>query len=157
MTQAHERSAARYSRRSPEEDHAWCQLYLRAGQYSVAAEVVKHLDSHAEEKRFHLGLYLRCKETLRRHAAMRARNQRIAGFVRQMIEVLVIGPLLALREVGAIAYEMLPHARREPATTRIRQMKNDPQFAQATAEVLTVGMPASPQASATKSRSKKAA
>ena len=157
MTQAQERTASRYSRRSPEEDHAWCQLYLRAAQHSVAAEVVQHLDSHADEKRAHLGLYLRCRETLRRHKAMQARNQRIATFARQMIDVLVIGPFRALRAVGAIVLEMLPQGQREPAMTRIRQLKNDPQFAQATAEVLEVGMPASAQPSASKSRSRKAA
>ena len=156
MTQAPEKSAPKYVRPNPYEDHAWCQLYLNATQFSVAAEVVKHLDSHADLKRAHLGLYLRCKETLRRHAALQARNERIAGFVRLTLDVLIMGPIRALREITAVLIETLPQLQREPGVTRLRQMKDDPHFAQATAEVLEVGMP-SEAAPATKSRSRQAA
>jgi hypothetical protein len=161
MTQAQEKSTPRYGRRNAEEDRAWTHLYRRAGEQAVAAEVVQHLDSDAEAKRSHLALYLRCKETLRKQKATQARNQRIGGFVRQMMAILVIGPFRALgvflRFGGGVALEMLPRTRREPAATRMQQLKDDPKFAQAKADVLQVRAPAAAEPSASKSRSQEAA
>ena len=161
MNQPQERSTPRYGRRNAEEDRAWYHLYRRSGEHAVAAEVVQHLDSDAEAKRTHLALYLRCKETLRKQKVTLARNQRIGSFTRQMMAVLVIAPCRALgallRYCGAIALEMLPQTRREPAVTRMHHLKDTPELAQARAEVHQVGMPAAAEPSASKSRGKKAA
>jgi hypothetical protein len=140
MTQSQERSIPRYGRRNAEEDRCWFHLYRNAGEHAVAAEVVQHLDSDVEAKRTHLALYLRCKETLRKQKVSQARKQRIGSFVRQMMAIAVISPFRALgvlvRYCGAVALEMLPEKRREPAVTRMHQLKDDPKFAQAKAGVL---------------------
>ena len=160
MTQGQERSTSRYGCRNVEEDRAWFHLYRRAGEHAVAAEVVQHLDSDVEAKRTHLALYLRCRETLRKQKVSQARRQRIGSFVRQMMGLAFIGPFRVLdvisRYCGGVALEMLPEKRREPAVTRMHQLKDDPKFAQAKAGVL-VSMPASAEPPASKSPSQEAA
>jgi hypothetical protein len=163
MSQPQERSAPRYGRRNAEEDRAWYHLYKRVGEYAVAAEVIQHLESDPQAKHTHLALYLRCKETLRRHKAIQKRNERIGSFTRQLMAILVVGPLRALyallRSGGAIALEMLPQSRREPAVPRMQHLKDEPAFVQAKAEaeVLQVRIPAAAEPPASRSRSKKAA
>jgi hypothetical protein len=88
MTPLQEKLAPRYPRRNAAEDRAWSRLYRRAGKPAVAAEVVQHLESDAESQRFHLALYLRCRETLRRCAARRARLDRIARLARTVLDAL---------------------------------------------------------------------
>ena len=136
---------SRTPRRSQEEDRAWAYLYRDADDATVAAEVVKHLDSDTEIRRTHTALYLRCKQAVRREKLRQERNQRIAGGIKLAIATIVIRPLRALRSMlfggGAIALEMLPHGRKEPAVPRLQELRGTPEFAQAIATV-----PATPAA-----------
>lgn len=67
----------RYPRRNAAEDRAWRRLYRSAGNPVAASEMLQHLESDDEALRFHLALVLRCRETLRRQAARRARIKRV--------------------------------------------------------------------------------
>lgn len=99
MPSTQKRSIVRYERRDAEEDRAWTRLYRRAADPSVAAEVVRQLDLDAEAKRWHLGLYLRCRQTLRRRKERQARSQRIGRLVRAAFGALVLRPIAALRRL----------------------------------------------------------
>src|SRR6059058_3475874 len=52
-----------------EEEKMWVGFYRCVGNPAIAAEVIRHLDADAEQKRSHPALYLRCKESLRRKKA----------------------------------------------------------------------------------------
>ncbi|MDP1691750.1 MAG: hypothetical protein Q8L49_07340 [Burkholderiaceae bacterium] len=132
----------RSNRRTAEEDRAWAQLYASVGQASTAEEVVKQLDADAEARRSHLALYLRAKTTLRERRVADARNQRVGAFVRTFVEsvvaIVVVGPLHMFRLLrsllstgSAVAVEMLPPARRDPAKVRVSALTRDPEFAKA--------------------------
>jgi hypothetical protein len=123
------------SRRTAEEDRAWAQLYASVGQAATAEEVVRQLDADATAKHDHLALYLRARTTLRERKVTEARNQRIGAFMRSVIAIVVIVPLRLLRSLvssgGAVAVEMLPPARKDPAKVRVRSLAGDPEFASA--------------------------
>lgn len=102
MTQFQERTTPRYPRRNAAEDRAWRHLYRNAGDPDAASEIVHHLEADAEAQRLHLALYLRCRETLRRHAARRARMSRIAALARGLYSVVVLRPLGALNTPAEI-------------------------------------------------------
>lgn len=136
MSQPQERSnAPRYPRRNLEEDRAWIHVYRDANDPSVAAEVVKHLESDDELKRAHTALYLRCKQAVRRQKLVEERNKRIGSFMRLVITAVVFGPFRAMRSMWSagtdIAVEVLPEARREPATPRVQRLQKEPEFAHA--------------------------
>src|SRR5690349_1533800 len=52
-----------------EEERVWVGFYRRVGNPALAAEVIRHLDADADQKRIHPALYLRCKESLRKKKA----------------------------------------------------------------------------------------
>ena len=151
---------SRTPRRSQEEDRAWAYLYRDADDATAAAEVVKHLDCDPEIRRVHTALYLRCKQAIRRQKLRQERDQRIADAIKLTIATVVIRPLRALRSMlfggGAVALEMLPHSRKEPAVPRLQELRDTPEFAQAIATVpaTTATVPAS---RASKSRRAQAA
>jgi hypothetical protein len=124
---------SRSSRRSPEEDRAWARLYSDIGRPATAEEVIRQLDADPQAKQSHLALYLNAKATLRRSKAVEARNQRIGAFVRTVIAFAIVAPLRLLRSglsgSADVAVEMLPPVRREPAGTRARALRSDPDFA----------------------------
>ena len=68
-----------------EEERLWVGFYRRVGNPAIAAEVIRHLDADADQKRTHPALYLRCKESLRRKKARQARTKRIRSFMRRML------------------------------------------------------------------------
>ena len=123
------------SGRATEEDRAWSQLYAAIRQPSAAEEVTRQLDADLQAKRSHLALYIRAKTTLREQKAEDARNQRIASFVRQVLTVLVVVPVRALRDMLAtsmsVALAMFPPVRTEPAHVRSKALKGDPNYARA--------------------------
>jgi hypothetical protein len=129
------------SRRFADEDRAWSQLYAAVlqGQPSTAEEVIKALDADPKAKQLRLALYTHAKTSLRKQKASEARQQRIASFLRMVLAFVVLGPIRLLRSVlsnGAdVAVEMLPPARREPATARVNALKRDPDFAKAQTRV----------------------
>ena len=119
-----------------EEERAWITFYRRVGQdTAIATEVLAQLEADPEMKRAHLALYLCCKESLRMHEALQARNKRIGQFVRWLCHGLFIAPARALRRAlhrgGDIAAECLPETVKEPAVHRMRQLTREPEFAQA--------------------------
>jgi hypothetical protein len=101
MMQTQERSAPRYPRRNAAEDRAWRRLYRSACDPVAASEIVQHLQSDVEAKRFHLALYLRCRETLRKQAARQARISAIIRFVHRCCRAAVSGVAQALRSFAA--------------------------------------------------------
>jgi len=100
------------NRRTADEDRAWAQLYASVGQAATAEEVVKQLDADTEAQRSHLALYLRAKTALRERRVADARNQRIGGFARSVVAIVVVGPFGVLRSLLStdrdVAVEMLP-------------------------------------------------
>lgn len=116
-----------------EEEKAWIAFYRRIGDPSIAAELIQHLDADPDMKRAHPALYLRCKQTVRRNKERQARAKRIGYFVRMIMSVAVISPLMAMRRAlrigGDIAVECLPEPRIEPAVRRVKSLAEKPEFA----------------------------
>lgn len=127
MSQENNHRTARPRRSSVayEEEKAWIAFYRRVGDPAIATELMQHLDADPEMKRLHPALYLRCKQTLRNNKERQARAKRIGQFVRMLLGVLVLQPILAMRGMlragGDIAVECLPVTSGEPA---VRQLKN---------------------------------
>lgn len=128
------------TRRATEEDHAWAQLYRDIGQPSTAEEVVKHLDKkdNIAVRDQHMALYLRAKDTLRRHAEAKARAQRVGLFLRQVVFYGLINPVVQLFNGvrwlftwgGEAGLEAMPLTA-SPAVARVRELKKDPEIAPA--------------------------
>jgi hypothetical protein len=74
-----------------EEEKVWIGLYRRVSSPAIAAEVIRHLDADADQKRSHPALYLRCKEILRRKKARQARTKRIRSLMRRILGGLMRG------------------------------------------------------------------
>jgi len=125
--------------RSAEEERAWAQLYASIDQAAAAEEVVKQLDADLAFKRNHLALYIRAKTTLREQKLHQARSQRIGGFIRLAVVLLVIGPVrLIAREFVLIRDSLaaaMPPSTKEPAIARMRVLKADPEFASSTGQL----------------------
>jgi hypothetical protein len=68
-----------------EEEKVWVGFYRRVGNPAIAAEVIRHLDADADQRRAHAALYLRCKESLRKKKARQARTKRIRSFMRRIL------------------------------------------------------------------------
>jgi len=126
------------SRRSSieaEEERVWVGFYQRVGRDpAIATEVMAQLESDPEMKRAHLALCLCCKESLRRHKARQARNQRIGQFIRWLCQGLFVRPWgglrMGLRHGRDVAVECLPVAK-EPAVAQIHRLAGDAGFATA--------------------------
>jgi hypothetical protein len=123
-----------------EEERAWVGFYRRIADSAVAEEVIQYLDANPDERHQHPALYLRAKESVRRNEQRLHRAQRIGGFVRSVVGVLVIGPvsLVAglLRGGRQIGLECLPEvrtamSRQEPARRRVGKLAKETEFAQA--------------------------
>lgn len=121
-----------------EEERAWVGFYRRVGRDpAIATEVMAQLESDPDMKRTHLALYLCCKESLRRHKAHRARNQRIGQAVRWLCHGLFVRPWRSLhtglRHGGDVAVECLPEVDKEPAVAQVRRLATDTEVAAARA------------------------
>ena len=119
-----------------EEERAWINFYRRVGHdTAIATEVLAQLEADPEMKRSHLALYLCCKESLRMHKALQARNKRVGQFIRWLCHGLFVAPTRALRRAlhrgGELAAECLPQTVKEPAVPQVRQLTREPEFAQA--------------------------
>lgn len=113
-----------------EEERAWITFYRRVGQdTAIATEVLAQLEADPEMKRSHLALYLCCKESLRMHEALQARNKRIGQFVRWLCHGLFIAParalLRALHLGSDLAVECLPEPAKEAARTEAQLLRDD--------------------------------
>lgn len=95
-----------------QEYQTWAGFYRRApSDEALATEILAQLDADPVMKRDYLGLYLSCKETLRRDKARQKRNRRIGEFVRLVCRGVFGVPARvrqALRRGGDIVVECLP-------------------------------------------------
>ena len=111
---------------SREEERVWTGFYRRVGDPEVASDLIEQMEADSEVKARHLGLYLRCKQSLRREKARRARAKAIARAVEALLRLLVIAPagrLVGLWSfVGAICMHLLPEPD-EPATKQMRKIR----------------------------------
>jgi hypothetical protein len=94
-------AAPRIVRHSPEEDHAWMQLYQCADDPAVALEVVHQLDLDPEAKRRCLALYLVCRVTVRHHHERLLRQDRLIRGLRTLGRVLVAAPAALVHALSA--------------------------------------------------------
>lgn len=125
-----------------EEEKLWVGFYRRVGNPAIAAEVIQHLDADADQKRTHPALYLRCKESLRRKKARKARTKRIRSFMHRILGGLLRHPESNLRpqprHSARIVVEGLSESMCEPAS---QAMKSRPQTAELTAAQPDGGQP----------------
>lgn len=96
-------------RRSPaadEEEKVWVSFYRNANDPVLAAELIAHLDKHEDNRMQYPGLYLRCKQSVRRNREREARAKRTASALRSMFGIVVLAPLGAIaslqRQVRAV-------------------------------------------------------
>ena len=99
-----------YSRRSPaaeEEEKVWASFYRNASDPILAAELIAHLDKDADSRTQYPGLYLRCKQSVRRNREREARTKRTASALRSIFRIVVHAPVgaivSALRQIRAAA------------------------------------------------------
>lgn len=109
---SHHRKPKRNSVES-DEARAWSKFYREAGKNpAMAHEVLKQLDLDRVKKQAHLGLYLACKESLRRQKAIDARNARIGQGVRALFHCVFVAAPARLRETfgsaGNVVVACLP-------------------------------------------------
>ena len=125
-----------------EEEKMWVGFYRCVGNPAIAAEVIRHLDADAEQKRSHPALYLRCKESLRRKKARQARTKHIRRFMRRILGGLLRRPESnlhpQLRRNASIVVEALSDSMREPAQHAV---KTRPQTAELAATQPDGGQP----------------
>lgn len=107
-----------------EEERVWIGFYRRVGDPAIAAEVIQHLDTDADQKRTHPALYLRCKESLRRKKARQARTKRIRSFMRRILGSLLLHSERNLRPLprpsARIVVDSLQESMREPAQPAVK-------------------------------------
>lgn len=99
-----------HSRRSPaadEEEKVWVSFYRNANDPVLAAELIVHLDKDVDSRTQYPGLYLRCKQSVRRNREREARAKRTASALRLIFRIVVLTPVgaiaSALRQVRAMA------------------------------------------------------
>jgi hypothetical protein len=111
---------------SREEERVWIGFYRRVGDPEVASDLIEQMEADSEVKAQHLGLYLRCKQSLRREKARCARAKAIAHAVEALLRFLVIAPggrLVGLWNfIGAICMNWLPESS-EPAAKQMRKIR----------------------------------
>ena len=83
-------------RRSPAaeaEEKVWVSFYRNASDPTLAAELIAHLDKDADSRVQYPGLYLRCKQSVRRNREREARAKRTASALRSIFRNLVQVPV----------------------------------------------------------------
>jgi hypothetical protein len=118
-----------------EEERLWVGFYRHVGNPAIAAEVIQHLDSDADQKRTHPALYLRCKESLRKKKARQARVKRIRSFLRRILVGLLrdfeSNPRPQLRHSARVVVEGLSESMREPAQHAVKSRPHTGELAAA--------------------------
>lgn len=111
---------------SREEERVWIGFYRTVGDPEVASDLIEQMEADSEVKAQHLGLYLRCKQSLRREKARRARAKAIAHAVGALLRFLVVAPAAWLvgvwKFIGAICMHWLPEPE-EPAAQQMRKIR----------------------------------
>ncbi|NVE00689.1 hypothetical protein [Massilia sp. BJB1822] len=108
-----------------EEDRVWAEFYRRVTDPSVAAELIAYMDQDSQVKARHAGLYLRCRQSLRREKARIMRARRVGVVVRALLYGVFVLPcsmaVKTLRFCGAAGMACAaPHA--EPAITQLSKI-----------------------------------
>jgi hypothetical protein len=98
-----------YFRRTPaaeEEEKVWVSFYRNASDPHLAAELIAHMDRDADSRMQYPGLYLRCKQSVRRNREREARAKRIASALRMVLRLIVLAPssgvVTILRKMRAV-------------------------------------------------------
>ncbi len=111
---------------SREEERVWVQFYRHAGDPAVAADLIEQLESDREIKAKHFGLYLRCRQSLKREKARRARAQFVAHGFRVLAKVLIGWPAEVIRDglqfLGAVSVAWAASSD-EPAVRQMRKIR----------------------------------
>ncbi|MRV70604.1 hypothetical protein GJ700_02575 [Duganella sp. FT92W] len=83
-----------------EEAKIWVRIYGQANDPVLAAELLQLLNSDAHIKAKHLGLYLRCRQSLRLHKERQARVKRMAYILRLAMRCLFVLPAHIVFRIG---------------------------------------------------------
>lgn len=80
-----DRGNRRQRRMGREEEMVWSQFYRTVGDPTVAAELIAHMEQDEEARRVHSGLYLRCRQSLRRAKERQARARSVGKALRFLL------------------------------------------------------------------------
>ncbi|WP_157201091.1 hypothetical protein [Massilia sp. Root351] len=108
-----------------EEERVWAEFYRAAGDPAVAAELIAHMDQDEQARRQHSGLYLRCRQSLRREKERRQRAQAAGKALRKLAWALLGKPLAAFLRAGRFCCDAgaaLFGLRDEPAAGQLRKL-----------------------------------
>jgi hypothetical protein len=92
-----------YVRRIPaaeEENKVWVSFYRNANDPDLAAELIAHMDKDADSRAQYPGLYLKCKQSVRRERERQARARRYANALRMVLRIVLRLP------GGAVAWSL---------------------------------------------------
>ncbi|MDN2700394.1 hypothetical protein O0881_00120 [Janthinobacterium sp. SUN100] len=110
-----------------EEERVWASLYRRTADPMIAAELVAHLEKSGELRFQHSGLYLRCKQVLRREKARQVRLRKIGAGIRWAFHMVIGAPLgftgRLIRNMGAVILASLPE-REDRAAAQLHRLKS---------------------------------
>ena len=83
------------SRRMPaagEEEKVSISFYRNVSDPGLAAELLAHMDKDPESRKQYAGLYLRCKQSIRRERERQARAKRYGKTMRVVLRYMVLAP-----------------------------------------------------------------
>jgi hypothetical protein len=107
---------------SREEERVWVGFYRRVNDPTVAADLLEQMEADSEVKARHLGLYLRCRQSLRQDKARRARARAVAHGCEALVRML-LRPLSVLRDLGKFAGDFCGAWTSTPDEPAVRQMR----------------------------------
>ncbi|GAB2855973.1 hypothetical protein GCM10027277_25710 [Pseudoduganella ginsengisoli] len=112
-----------------EEEMVWSQFYRTVGDPTVAAELIAHMDQDDDARRQHSGLYLRCRQSLRRAKERQARARAVGKALRFMLFGVLGWPFAVLARCWRFTAEaglafLVRHD--EPATVQLRKIGKRP-------------------------------
>jgi len=107
---------------SREEEKVWVQFYRRAGDPVIAADLIEQLESDREVKARHFGLYLHCRQSLRKDKARRARAKLVAHGFHVLARIMIGWPLDVMRD-GCKFLAAVSVARASADEPAVRQMR----------------------------------
>lgn len=114
---------------SREEEKVWVGFYRRVADPAVAADLIEQMEADREVKARHLGLYLRCRQSLRQDKVRRARARAVASMSQAIVHVACIRPLSVLGALWHFAGDvvnawLMPSD--EPAVRQMRKIQRSP-------------------------------
>lgn len=89
------RSSSRRDVAAEAEEKVWAGFYRSVADSDIAAELIAHMDKDADCRQRYPGLYLRCKQSVRRQRLRQARSQRLASIARMILRAVFLTPALA--------------------------------------------------------------